>query len=268
MNIFLDFLKSIDPKDIYMYWVSATCYHWVNDHHAYKIRQKTNFTIMVKYEGQYIKIYIFFTLFVIYHSLTWAHRLWGVVLWATSCTPFPWDTARSLCSRACTGQKMRIHIETIPGKRKTGDGKLLGLLRLIPSFSLNHFFGRILILAGLLWVHDGRTLRKAWWFAGYTTEMILLWAHVNKTLAECRAAFSFLRTKVSFDQRRHALAAQCAILLYLAFQPKYTLTCKKPAFLICPQCQVGLPSSEKKNYSAEHGTDANFDSFCRNSVCF
>jgi hypothetical protein len=30
----------------------------------------------------------------------------------------------------------------------------------------------------------------------------------------------------------------------------------------------GLPISEKKNYSAEHGTDANFDSFCRNSVCF
>jgi hypothetical protein len=31
--------------------------------------------------------------------------------------------------------------------------------------------------------------------------------------------------------------------------------------------RVGLPFSEK-NYSAEHGTDANFDSFCRNSVCF
>jgi len=54
----------------------------------------------------------------------------------------------------------------------------------------------------------------------------------------------------------------CTIPPYLTFQPKYTLTCKTPAFLICPQCQVGLPSSEKKNYSAEHG----IDSLDRNSV--
>jgi hypothetical protein len=56
----------------------------------------------------------------------------------------------------------------------------------------------------------------------------------------------------------------CTIPPYLTFQPKYTLTCKTPAFLICPQCQVGLPSSEKKNYAAEHG----IDSLDRNSVCF
>jgi hypothetical protein len=31
---------------------------------------------------------------------------------------------------------------------------------------------------------------------------------------------------------------------------------------------VGMPFSEKKNYSTEHGTDGNCGTFRRNSVCF